>query len=86
MRGRGTAFLYVVVLLVGAGLVALFLGLLASGQAGWPQIFGTWIIGAICAVYSIRQLLRPVPIRIDDDEDEDDDQDDEDRRYRNRRR
>jgi DNA-directed RNA polymerase subunit RPC12/RpoP len=93
MRGRGTLFMYAGVLVIGGGFVALFVYLLASGQADWPQIFGTWIIGAICAVYSIRQLMRPTPIRVSDeeeDEQEDDEEEDEDvddrRRRRDRRR
>ena len=76
MRGRGMLFVYLVVLAIGCGFFGLFVVLLAHGEVGLLQIGVPPIIGAICAVYSVRQLMRPGPreTREDDDEDVDDDE------------
>ena len=76
MRGRGMLFLYVVVLIVGCGFFGLFVVLLANGEVGLLQVGVPPIIGAICAVYSVRQIMRPVPRQTREDDDEDDDDDD----------
>lgn len=71
MRGHGMAFLYVVVLAIGCALFAVLAVLLANGDAGLPQILGTPLLGAVCSIYAIRQLMRPVPHQTREDEDED---------------
>ena len=73
MRARGTLFLYLGVLALGCGFFALLVGLLISGEAGLPQLVGPPLLGVICAVYSIRQLVRPVPRKTRDDERDEDD-------------
>jgi hypothetical protein len=77
MRAPGMWFLYVLVLLVGCGFFGLFVILLVNGEVAIWQIGAPPIIGAICAVYSIHQLMRPVPRRTRDDEDEDEDEDED---------
>jgi hypothetical protein len=62
LRERGTLPIYLLVLAIGCGFVGLFVYLLATGHAG-PERFVTPLIGGICAIYSIRQLMRPVPQR-----------------------
>jgi hypothetical protein len=68
-------FLYAIVLLVGCGFFGLFVILLVNGEVVIWQVGVPPILGAICAAYSIRQLMRPVPqpTREDDEEDEDED-------------
>ncbi|MBN9119696.1 MAG: hypothetical protein J0I06_11160 [Planctomycetes bacterium] len=72
MRGRGMLFLYLIVLAVGCGFFGLFVFFLARGEVALWQIGTAPIVGAICAVYSVRQLMRPLPRRTRDDEDDDD--------------
>jgi hypothetical protein len=75
MRAPGMLFLYVVILILGCGFFGLFAVLLANGEVGLLEVGVPPIIGAICAVYSIRQLMRPVPRQTREDEDEDEDED-----------
>ena len=77
MRDRGMLIVYLGVLMMGCAFVALFLWLLASGDAGLPQ-FVTPVIAAVCVVYSVRQLMRPVPRRVREREGDEEDEDDED--------
>lgn len=72
MRDGGMLVVYLAILALGCAFVALFLWLLATGEAGPPQ-FVMPILAAVCVVYSVRQLLRPVPRRTRDRDDEDED-------------
>jgi hypothetical protein len=64
-------FLYLAVLVIGCGFFALFVILLVNDEVGPFEAGMLPIVGAICAVYSARQLMRPVP-RQTSEEDEDD--------------
>jgi hypothetical protein len=77
MRAPGMLFLYLVVLAVGCGFFAVFVVLLAHGEMAFWQVGTPPIIGSICAVYSIRQLMRPVPRRTREDEEDDEDEDED---------
>lgn len=76
MRDRGMLVVYLGVLLMGCAFVALFAWFLASGDAGPPQ-FVTPVLAAVCVVYAVRQLMRPVPKRERDEDDEDEDDEDD---------
>jgi hypothetical protein len=78
MRSRGTLPLYLIVLFVGCAFLIGFIVLLASGEVGFVLPGGSVIIGTICAVYSIRQILRPVPRPTRHHDEDDDDENDED--------
>jgi ribosomal protein L37AE/L43A len=68
MRARGMAVVYLAVLLIAIGFLSLF-GYLAS--IGEFKVGNAWkpILAVVCAGYSIRQLFRPVPKRVElDDE------------------
>jgi hypothetical protein len=64
LRAPGTLPLYLLVLLLGTGLFGLFAYLFLGfeGEERMP-LKGFWLggIGAVCAGYSVVQLLRPVP-------------------------
>jgi peptidoglycan/LPS O-acetylase OafA/YrhL len=62
MRERGTLFLYIIVLAIGCGFAGAFVYGVATGIIT-PDRFVYALIGAICAVYSIRQIIRPLPKR-----------------------
>lgn len=62
MRERGTLFLYIIVLAIGCGFAGVFVYGVAN-EIITPDRFVYALIGAICAVYSIRQMMRPLPRR-----------------------
>jgi hypothetical protein len=74
MRSRGTLPLYLIVLFVGCAFLIGFIVLVVSGEVGFVLPGGSVVIGTICAAYSIRQIVRPVPrpSREHDDEDDED--------------
>jgi len=67
MRAHGMAVVYLGVLLIGVGFLSLF-GWLAS--IGDFKVGNAWkpLLAVVCSAYSIRQLFRPVPKRVEPDD------------------
>lgn len=64
LRAPGTAIMYLFVMAIGVAMFVLIGGLFVSGEMnGRIPLKAFWIagIGVICAVYSVSQLVRPVP-------------------------
>jgi hypothetical protein len=57
LRARGMGVVYAVVLVIGS---VMFVAFVIGGAGDKPKVFG---LGAVCAVYSAVQLLRPAPRR-----------------------
>jgi hypothetical protein len=66
MRAPGMLVPYVVVLVLGVGVAGLFLSPLFGGGDKELLVQGLWFVGVglICAGYSLRQIVRPVPRRV----------------------